>query len=70
VLLRRLLRLRLRRRRRLLPPPVAAAGLAPAVAARRCRDHLRELRHLFASSVVNLYQPYEPYDAARVLGGH
>ena len=69
-MLRRLLRLRLRlrlrrpARRRLLPLP--ERSVVPVWAGVICVN----LTILFASCVVNLHQPYEPYDAPRTLGGH
>ena len=59
--LRRLLRLRLRR---LLPLP--EWSVVPVWAGAICVN----LAISFASCVVKLHQPYEPYDAPRTLGGH
>ena len=61
-MLRRLLRLR----RRLLPPPLLERLRESVVAGTICVNFAIS----FASWVVVLHQPYEPYDAARRLGLH
>ena len=59
-----LLRLLCLRLRRLLPLP--ERSVVPVWAGATCVN----FAILFASCFVNLYQPYEPYDAAGTLGGH
>jgi hypothetical protein len=51
-------------RRRLLPLP--ERSVVPVWAGAICVN----LAISFASCVVKLHQPYEPYDAPRTLGGH
>jgi len=65
-LLRRLLRSLARRLalRRLLPLP--ERSVVPVCAGAICVNFAIP----FASRVVDLYRPYEPYDAAGRLGGH
>jgi hypothetical protein len=62
-LLRRLAR-RLALRRRLLPLP--ERSVVPVCAGAICANFAIS----FASRVVDLHRPYEPYDAAGRLGGH
>jgi hypothetical protein len=66
VLLRRLARCLARRlaRRRLLPLP--ERSVVPVCAGAICVNFAIP----FASRVVDLHRPYEPYDPARALGGH